>query len=79
MTQPTDTPDDLTPEGILDELVVEALEHGDGGDGGAPPRKAGRAAKVITAFGLVLGGATALAAVFARRALRRAEAAEASA
>ncbi len=49
--------DDLTVEGIFDELVVEALEHGDGGDGGAPPRKAGRAAKLITVFGLVLGGA----------------------
>lgn len=60
MTDPADasgTADDLTAEGILDELVVEALEHGDGGDGGAPPRKASRAAKLITAFGLVLGGA----------------------
>ncbi len=51
-------PDDhLTAEGLFDELVVEALEHADGGDGGAPPRKAGRTAKVVTAFGLVLGGA----------------------
>lgn len=49
--------DDLTAEGIFDELVVEALEHGDGGDGGAPARKGGRAAKLITAFGLLLGGA----------------------
>lgn len=57
MTEPADAPDDLTPEGIFDELVVEALEHGDGGDGGAPARKGGRAAKVITGFGLVLGGA----------------------
>lgn len=57
--QPADArpEDDLTVEGIFDELVVEALEHGDGGDGGAPPRKAGRAAKLITVFGLLLGGA----------------------
>ncbi len=53
----TDQPaDHLTAEGLLDELVVEALEHADGGDGGAPARKGGRAAKLITAFGLVLGG-----------------------
>lgn len=50
-------PDDLSAEGILEELVVEALEHADGGDGGAPTRKAGRAAKLITVFGLLLGGA----------------------
>ena len=52
MTDPTDAvdaPDDhLTAEGIFDELVVEALEHADGGDGGAPERKAGRTAKIIT-------------------------------
>ena len=47
----------LTAGEVVEELVVEALEHGDGGDGGAPPRKAGRAAKLITVFGLVLGGA----------------------
>ncbi|MGN6693892.1 MAG: lysylphosphatidylglycerol synthase transmembrane domain-containing protein [Aquihabitans sp.] len=57
MTEPADATDDLTAEGIFDELVVEALEHGDGGDGGAPARKGGRAAKLITAFGLLLGGA----------------------
>jgi uncharacterized membrane protein YbhN (UPF0104 family) len=47
----------VTAEGIFDELVVEALEHADGGDGGAPARKGGKAAKIVTAFGLVLGGA----------------------
>lgn len=60
MTDPTDAvePDDqVTAEGIFDELVVEALEHADGGDGGAPKRKAGRTAKIVTVFGLVLGGA----------------------
>jgi hypothetical protein len=56
--EPVDDADEhLTAEGILEELVVEALEHADGGDGGAPARKGGRAAKVVTAFGLLLGGA----------------------
>ena len=49
-------PEELSAEGVLDELFVEALEHGDGGDGGAPKGSGGRAAKLITAFGLVLGG-----------------------
>ena len=47
----------LTAEDVIEELFIEAFEHADGGDGGAPERKAGRAAKLITAFGLVLGAA----------------------
>lgn len=46
----------LTAEEVIEELVVEALEHADGGDGGAPG-KGGRAARLVTGFGLVLGGA----------------------
>jgi len=45
---------------VVEVLVESALEYGDGGDGGTPPERspgAGRAAKVITAFGLLLGGA----------------------
>jgi uncharacterized membrane protein YbhN (UPF0104 family) len=58
VTDATDAPDDhLSAHALLDELVVESLEHADGGDGGAPERKGGRAAKVITVVGLVLGGA----------------------
>ncbi len=49
--------DHVTAEGVLEELVVEALEHGDGGDGGAPRKKGGKAARYITVFGLLLGGA----------------------
>ena len=60
MTSEQQSEDHLTPGDVFEELVVEALEHGDGGDGGdagAPPSKSRRAAKLVTAFGLVLGGA----------------------
>ena len=50
-------PDHLTAEEVIEELFVESFEFADGGDGGAPGRKAGRAAKLVTGFGLVLGGA----------------------
>jgi uncharacterized membrane protein YbhN (UPF0104 family) len=43
---------------IVEVLVTEALEHGDGGDGGVPEARSGksnRTAQVITIFGLVLG------------------------
>ena len=60
MTSDQQSEDHLTAGDVVEELVVEALEHGDGGDGGdagAPPSKSRRAAKLVTAFGLVLGGA----------------------
>ena len=47
----------VTAEEVIEELFVEAFEHADGGDGGTPKRKAGRAAKIITTFGLVIGAA----------------------
>lgn len=54
--QPAPEHDHLTAEDVLEELVVEALEHADGGDG-APARRGGRAARLITLFGLLLGAA----------------------
>lgn len=47
----------VTADEVIEELFVEAFEHADGGDGGAPKRKGGRAARLITGFGLLLGGA----------------------
>lgn len=47
----------VTADEVIEELFVEAFEHADGGDGGAPTRKGGRAARLITGFGLLLGGA----------------------
>ena len=57
-TEPTEPEhhDHVTAEDVIEELFVEAFEHADGGDGGTPKRKAGGAAKVVTTFGLVLGG-----------------------
>ncbi|MFN8016786.1 MAG: lysylphosphatidylglycerol synthase transmembrane domain-containing protein [Acidimicrobiales bacterium] len=46
----------VTAHEVFEELVVESLEYADGGDGGAPARSGGRAAKLVTTFGLVLGG-----------------------
>jgi uncharacterized membrane protein YbhN (UPF0104 family) len=41
---------------VLEALVDTALEHADGGDGGSPPTKPPKAARLITVIGLVLGG-----------------------
>jgi uncharacterized membrane protein YbhN (UPF0104 family) len=42
-------------EEVVEVLVETALEHGDGGDGGAPSTPRSRATRLVTTFGLLIG------------------------
>lgn len=55
MTEHADAHEHHLAEDVVEALVVEALEHGDGGDGGAPDGPRSKATRWVTAFGLVLG------------------------
>jgi uncharacterized membrane protein YbhN (UPF0104 family) len=56
-TEPTEHADHPVVDEVVEALVETALEHADGGDGGAPSTARSTATRVVTAFGLLLGAA----------------------